>query len=205
MLARDGGEQRLSQHALRRQLRPRDRRPQQPGIDLPRGKRLELIAGHHLLQREVDFGQPRPARREQFRQVAVSGRRRVTDLERPGLAERDAARDLRCALGEFQYAARLGQEAAARGRQPHRAAGTLQQWRVDDVFQHLDLPGERRLRHVEPCRRATEVQLFRDRDKTAELVQVEHRCMPGMDEALICRFLASISPKTKAAVCEPPP
>jgi hypothetical protein len=32
------------------------------------------------------------------------------------------------------------------------------------------------------------MQLFRDRDKAAELVQVEHRCMPGMDEALICDF-----------------
>jgi hypothetical protein len=46
------------------------------------------------------------------------------------------------------------------------------------VLEHLDLPGQRRLGHVQPRGGAAEMQFFRHRDETAELVEVEHRYMP---------------------------
>ena len=188
MLPWNGGEQRLGDHAFCGKLRPRDRRPQQSRVDLPGRQRLQLVARDHFLQRQIDLGQARPARRDQFGQKAVSRGGRKADLERSGLAHRDPARDLGGAFGEFEDPPRLGQEAAPGRRQPHRAAGALQQRRVDDVFENLDLPAERRLRHVEPHRRPAEMQLFGYRDKTPELVQIEHRCVPGMNEAPVWRF-----------------
>jgi len=43
------------------------------------------------------------------------------------------------------------------------------------MFEILDLPAERRLRHVEPPRRAAEMQLFRHRDEATNLVEIKHR------------------------------
>ncbi|MGY3357623.1 hypothetical protein ACVWZK_004286 [Bradyrhizobium sp. GM0.4] len=119
------------------------------------------------------------------RQAATSsGRKHVgcgcgeADLQRAGLAERDTAGDLRGAFSKLQDAPRFRQEAAPGRRQAHRAAGTLQQRRIDDVLEHLDLPGQRRLGHVQPRGGAAEMQFLRHRDETAELVEVEHRYMP---------------------------
>ena len=85
---------------------------------------------------------------------------------------------LRRAFGELQDAPRLGQEAAAGRRQPHRSARALQERRIDDVLEHLDLPGQRRLGHVEPRGGAAEMQFLRHGDEAAELVKVEHRYWP---------------------------
>jgi hypothetical protein len=56
------------------------------------------------------------------------------------------------------------------------------------VLENLDLPGQRRLGHVEPRGGAPEMQLFGNRNKAAELVQVEHRCVTRMNEAFIRDF-----------------
>ena len=174
MLFRDRGEQGFRQHTTGRELGTRDRGPQQAGIDLSGAERLDLVAGDHFLEREIHLRQPRPAGRDQIGQEAIGGGCRVTDLERAGLSERDPPRDLGRGLGEFEDPPRLGEETAPGRRQPHRTAGPFQERRVDDVLEDLDLPAQRRLGHVEPRRRASEMQLFRDRDKAAKLVQVEH-------------------------------
>jgi hypothetical protein len=43
------------------------------------------------------------------------------------------------------------------------------------VFEQLDLPAQRRLRHVQALGGAPEVQFFRNRDETADLADLEHR------------------------------
>jgi hypothetical protein len=136
------------------------------------GDRSAAAAGRHraALRRAPRAG-------HQFGQIAVSGGCGVSELERSGLPHGDTTRDLGCAFGQLEDAPCLGQKAAPGGRQAHRAAGALKERRIDNVLEDLDLPAERRLGHVQARGRATEMQLLSDRDKAAELVQVEHRCM----------------------------
>jgi hypothetical protein len=169
MRFRYGGEKRLGNHPDRGEFGSCDRRPEQTYVDLARRERLELIAGDHLLQRQVNLRQAGAAGRDQFRHEAIRRRRRETDLDRPGLSGGDPARDLGRAFREPQDALRLGQKTSPRGRQPDRAAGALQKRRLDDVLEHLDLPAQRRLGHVEPQCCPAEVKFFRHGDKTAEL------------------------------------
>jgi hypothetical protein len=45
------------------------------------------------------------------------------------------------------------------------------------MFEQLDLPAQRRLRHVQAFGGAPEVQLFRDRHEAADLADLEHRAL----------------------------
>ncbi len=80
-----------------------------------------------------------------------------------------------------------GRKLAACGRQPNGAAGAIEQRRLDDMLEDLDLSAERRLGHIQPCRSATEVKLFGHGHETAELAQIEHRCVSGMDGLSKCQ------------------
>ena len=68
----------------------------------------------------------------------------------------------------------LGQETAPGGGEADRAAGPVEELDVEDAFQHLDLPRERRLRHVQPGGGTPEMQFLRDGGKAAELTEIEH-------------------------------
>ena len=57
--------------------------------------------------------------------------------------------------------ARVGEERGARREEPHAARGTGEERRPELVLEHPDLTAERRLRDVEPPRRATHVGFFR--------------------------------------------
>ncbi len=52
------------------------------------------------------------------------------------------------------------------------ALAAIQQWDTDVRFQLLDLLAERRLRGVQPLRRASKVQLFGDRDEVPQMAQL---------------------------------
>jgi hypothetical protein len=67
------------------------------------------------------------------------------------------------------------------GRQPHRAAGAVQQGDAQDALQQLDLPAERRLGHVQPLGGAAEMQLLGGGHEAAQLTQFEHRKAPARD------------------------
>ena len=74
----------------------------------------------------------------------------------------------------FRMQPRLGQEALAGRRQPDRAVAALQQRHTEDPFENLDLPAERRLRHVQSRRGAAEMQFLRHGHEAAHLAQLEH-------------------------------
>ena len=113
---------------------------------------------------------------DQPRQEIVGGRGGKSDLDRAGLAERDALGDQRRALGKAQDTPRLGENTASGRRQLHRAAGALKQLCIQMMLQDLDLPAERRLGHAKLGGGPAEMHLFGDRDETLELAELEHRC-----------------------------
>jgi hypothetical protein len=59
-------------------------------------------------------------------------------------------------------------------RQPDQAIAALKQFHAKNPFQNLDLPAERRLRHVQPGSGAAKMQFLRHGDKAAHLAQFEH-------------------------------
>ena len=81
MLFRDRGEQGLGDDAAAGHFGARDWRPQQAGVDLAGAERLELVAGHHLLQVLVlqfdDLVSAAPAELEVTRPTQRLARRRL--------------------------------------------------------------------------------------------------------------------------------
>ena len=69
---------------------------------------------------------------------------------------------------------RIGQKTLPRGRQPDGPIAALQQRHIEDALENLDLTAERRLRHVQPQRRAPEMQFFCNCNEAAQLAQLKH-------------------------------
>jgi hypothetical protein len=137
--ARHGQQQPLPRHAHRLgPAAPVDRRAQQPEVDPARGQRLRLVGRHHLLQREVDLRHLGPGGRDQAREHAVARGGGEADRDRPGLAARHALRRQPGPFREVEDAARFRVEGAPRRRQPHGAAGALEQTDAEGVLQELD-------------------------------------------------------------------
>jgi hypothetical protein len=64
----------------------------------------------------------------------------------------------------------------------------VEQFNLHDAFEHLNMPGQRRLGHVEPCGRAPEMQFLGHRHKAAQLNQFEHARTLFLPQSLIlCR------------------
>ena len=172
--ARQRRDQRLCRHAEGAKIAAWNRRAEQADIDLVGIESFELIAGDHFLQRDLDIGQFAPAGRHQRRHVAVGGCRREADIDRSGLAVRHPPGQHGRALRQLEEVPRIGQKTLPRGRQPDGPVAALQQRHIENAFEDLDLPAERRLRHIQPLRRATEMQFFRNCNEAAQLAQLKH-------------------------------
>ena len=68
---------------------------------------------------------------------------------------------------QAQQATGVGQEGMTGQRQAYIAAVAIKKRDVQVVLQQLDLPAQRRLRHVQPLRRAAEMEFLGDRDEAA--------------------------------------
>ena len=104
------------------------------------------------------------------------------DAEPDAQASRLAARG---ALRQLDRRLRLPQQAAAVFRQQapgfgetHVAVAPEQQRTADPPFELADPLAQRRLRHVQPFSRASEVQGVGERDDRVEIGQFEHRRCP---------------------------
>ena len=167
-------DQGFGDHLHRVEADAGDRRPQEADVEQPRLQRVDLVAADHLLEDQVDAGELRAAPGEQRRQEALHRAAGEADLDRARLARGDRLRDQGGALRQLEQPLRLGEEAAAGRGDAHRAAGALEQLGLERMLEDLDLPAQRRLRHVQPRRRPPEVKLLGDRDETAELAEIEH-------------------------------
>jgi hypothetical protein len=68
-----------------------------------------------------------------------------------------------------QDTSRVAQEQCPRRAQSNATRQSVEQEESDLLLQILDLPRQRRLRDMEPRRRATEVLLLPDRDEIAQM------------------------------------
>ena len=81
------------------------------------------------------------------------------------------------ATGFFQFAEQAAcawQERLARRCQARLAGGALEQWRVEQVFQHLDLPAQGRLGDVQALGGGTEAAAVGDFNEVAQLSRGDH-------------------------------
>ena len=95
-------------------------------------------------------------------------RRGEADDDRAEIPCGNALHGLRRALGQLQDAPRVGQERHPRGRQRHRPRGAVDELHAEFVLELLDLPAQRRLRHVQPLGGPPEVQFLRDGDEAGQ-------------------------------------
>ena len=140
----------------------------------PAPEPFELVAADHLLEDQFDVRHLLAAGRDQFGHIAVGRCGGEADIDRAGLALGDAPRQHGRTLRELQDQPRLGQEALAGRRQPDQAIAALKQFYAQYPFENLDLPAERRLRHVQPGSGAAEMQLLCHGHEATYLAQFEH-------------------------------
>jgi hypothetical protein len=164
VIGRQRREKRLAQDADRLELAA-DRRAQKGSVNPVRGERFDLLGRHHLLQDEIDAREALARPSDQLRQEAIAGGGRKADRHRSRIARSRPPGGQGRALCQVQNAPCLRQERATGGRESDDAARTLQELHAKDPFQDLDLPAERRLRHVEPLGGTAEMQLFRGGDE----------------------------------------
>ena len=175
MPGRKGRDQAFAIDEFGRELVAPDRRPQQGDVDLVRRQRIILHLRDHLGERQIDVGHFAPARGDELRQKRVSRCGRIADPERTAFAGCDAPRHQRRPVGHAEQAAGLGEKAFPGGRQPDRPAGAIEQRRADAMLEFWiwRLSGGCVMFSLRDG--AAEMQLFRHRDETAYLAEVEHR------------------------------
>ena len=95
---------------------PDQKRTDKTDIDLTRAERLHLVAGHHLLQRQIDIRQFRLTCRHQARDEIVSGCGGEADPDRAGFPERHFLGERRGSFRQPQDPARLDEKPLSRRR-----------------------------------------------------------------------------------------
>ena len=149
-----------------------DRRAEQGDIDLPEMSALSWSL-ETILQRDLDIGQFAPAGRYQRRHVAVGGSRREADIDRPGFAVRHPAGQPAALSASLSRC-----RASVRKRCPAGVSLTARLLRSSRVTSRTcsrsGSAAKRRLRHVQPQRRAPEMQFFRNCNEAAQLAQLKH-------------------------------
>jgi len=99
---------------------------------------------------------------------------RESNCKQAGLAARNALCCGRSSLCMKQKSLRLLQENCSCWSQCDGSPCTKEKLHAQIVFQQLDLPAERRLRHMQALSRAAKVQLFANCHKATELFEVKH-------------------------------
>ena len=103
----------------------------------------------------------------------------VASVRTAGLAAADASRDVQRVLRVLQHGARgLVKHPTGRG-ELDAPRGPVKEGVADAAFQALNLLGQRRLRDVQPCGGATEMELLGQHDEIAEVGQFQSVDDPG--------------------------
>jgi hypothetical protein len=109
--------------------------------------------------------------------------RAVTDAQQTRPSERDARGLLPRTSDLIEDLSRVREIGPARGRQRHLVVFAGEHREAELLFQLLNLPAQRRLRHVETFSRAAEMQFLGDGHEIAKMSQLHIvACRP--DDAL---------------------
>ena len=192
---------RLLEHGLDRHARARARGAQEADVEPPVLELAQLLGRAQLVQAQRDVRRlvakgPQQLGHERVHRRADEADRQPADLaalDAPGLAGRvlDRVEDVARALEEVR---------AGRG-QLDLALVAQQQRRADLLLELADLLAQRRLGHVQPLRRAAEVQLFRDDDEVAQMAELHAVMMVTIDEFHAREGTIRLGQLLKAAGC----
>ena len=169
------GDRGLAQHGLDAQALGVDRGADEADVEVAGGERRELVGRRALLELQHDVG---PLEHEGAHEVGddpVERRADEADPEPAGLAGADPARGVERALEPGEHPADVAEQHLARRRERDAPARAREERRADGGLQLADRVAERRLGHVQPLRRAAEVELLRDGDEVAEVVELHAR------------------------------
>jgi|GEM_PF-6901779 len=174
MVGRRGQHEGLAQQAFTDQSRLLQRLAHHRQVDPARAQCLQLLEGGGLQQ--VDgHAWPFPAHLgDGARQEVVYRAGNKADGQRAALAQCSQPGTLCGAVGLIEQRLGLDEEGTTGGGERHRTRAASEQRDAELVFQQLDLPAQRRLRHVQALGGATEIQFAGQGGKAAQLGEFEH-------------------------------
>jgi hypothetical protein len=114
-----------------------------------------------------------PVSAEYAGQICQHARSDKTDVERTHFPAADAAGLLDIPLYVAQRAAGALQKRLPGGRQTYGSGRPREEWIAQHLFELANLLGERWLTQVQPLRRASEMQLFRNGYEVPEMAQFD--------------------------------
>jgi hypothetical protein len=129
-----------------------------------------LVNRHHVVKHEFHVWVATSEFAKHIYDRAMPGHRRGDpDSKRTGLAKGNPFGASPRLVDVVQDTSRVAQEQFPRRAQSNATRQSVEQEESDLLLQILDLPRQRRLRDMEPRRRATEVLLLPDPDEIAQM------------------------------------
>uniref|UniRef100_A0A071MJJ3 Uncharacterized protein n=1 Tax=Burkholderia cenocepacia TaxID=95486 RepID=A0A071MJJ3_9BURK len=178
VIERQRDDEAFFQDHARVDARIRGRQPDHPEIDPPVAQCGDLVGRRHVLQVERDQRITLAHRAQHGRQQRGQHRRHERDPQRADFAAARQPRHLLRARGLLQRGACFGQEHAPGVAQFDLVPVALEQARAECFLECLDLHAQRGLHDAQAPRGAPEMQLFRERDEGAQLLEFHGRRAP---------------------------
>ena len=163
----------LSGHDARRDARWEEQQAHDADVELARGQLVERLARvRRTVEHEFDTGMSAPHELRPPAHEIVRGRTGETDTDPAGLTRpRGGHRHLGEPAGVEDVPGRLHERATAL-RQPHAVGVAFEEFGSEFFLEPADRAAERRLGHVQPLRRATEMQFLRHRQERLHLLDL---------------------------------
>ena len=172
----------LFEHGLDLHAGARARRAHEADVEPPVLEPAQLLGRAQLAQAQRDLRRLGANGPQQLGDERVHRRAHEADGEPADLAALDAPRLARRVLDRGENVARALQERRPGGGQLDLALVAQQQRRAHLLLEPADLLAQRGLGHVQPFRRAAEVQLFRDGHEVAQMAELHAVIMVAIDE-----------------------
>jgi len=169
---RERGHEELPLDRLHHQASIVHREAQEAQLDLSVAQRFHLLAGQQGAQFQLGLREALAPQPQGTRQDVEVGGRHEADRELADFATARALRRVHRALHLLKQPPRVREQRAAGSGQRDATGGPVEQGDTEIAFQGLNLLAERRLCHPQTRRGTTEVELFRDGHKVAELTQL---------------------------------
>jgi len=141
-----------------------------PGVQSIGNNGFNLVNRHHVMKHEFHVWMAPSEFAKHIHDRAMPGHRRGdADSKRTGSAKGHPFGASPRLVDVLQDASRVAQEQFPRRAQSNATRQSVEQEKSDLLLQILDLPRQRRLRDMQPRRRATEVLFLSDPDEIAQM------------------------------------
>ncbi len=163
----------LASHDARRDPGREEQQAHDADVELARGQLVERLARvRRTVEHEFDTGMGAPHELRPPAHEIVRGRTGETDTDPAGLTRpRGGHRHLGEPAGDEDVPGRLHERTTAL-RQPHAAGVAFEEFGAEFLLESADRAAERRLGHVQPLRRPTEMQFLRHRQERLHLLDL---------------------------------